>query len=107
MTRIVFEWASGERREIDVEPGAVLMHAALAEGIDGIVAECGGAAACGTCHVYADSRTLARLPSIESNEEAMLDFTAEPRQHDSRLSCQIRVTEDMDGAIFRIPARQL
>lgn len=106
MTRIVFENAAGTRREIDIKPGTVLMRAALAEGVDGIVAECGGAAACGTCHVHADACTLAKLPLMESNEEAMLDFTAEQREHDSRLSCQVVVTEDMEGAVFRIPAHQ-
>lgn len=107
MTRIVFESSNGERRDLDIEPGTVLMRAALAADVPGIVAECGGAAACGTCHVYVDAQTLAKLPQIESNEEAMLDFTAEPRRPDSRLSCQIVVTEAMDGAVFRIPEKQI
>jgi ferredoxin, 2Fe-2S len=106
MTRIVFEHADGVRREIDAKPGSVLMRAALTEGITGIVAECGGAAACGTCHVFVDACTLGKLPAMESNEEAMLDFTAEPRQPSSRLSCQVPVTADMEGAVFRIPSRQ-
>lgn len=107
MTRIVFESSNGERRELDIKPGTVLMRAALAEDVPGIIAECGGAGACGTCHVYVDAQTLAKLPHIESNEEAMLDFTAEPRRPDSRLSCQIVVTEDIDGAVFRIPEKQI
>ena len=82
------------------------MRVALEHDVEGIVAECGGAAACGTCHVYVDSTTLSKLPAPESNEEAMLDYTAEPRAANSRLSCQLKVTQDLDGAVFVIPETQ-
>lgn len=106
MPKIIFRTKSGESREIDAPVGSVLMREALANHIDGITAECGGAAACGTCHVYVDEATLARLPAPESNEEAMLDYTAEPRAPNSRLSCQLHVTAEMEGAVFVLPETQ-
>ena len=107
MTRIRFQSASGELREIDATPGVSVMRNALDHGIAGIIAECGGAAACGTCHVYVDGATLARLPAPESNEEAMLDFTAAARAANSRLSCQLIVGEALEGALFTLPHKQL
>lgn len=107
MTRIRFQLASGEVREIDATPGVSAMRNAIDQGIAGIVAECGGAAACGTCHVYVDGATLARLPAPESNEEAMLDFTAELRAATSRLSCQLVVSDALEGALFVLPQTQL
>ena len=106
MPRLVFNLPNGEVRELSAEIGNTVMRTAIAQGIDGIVAECGGAAACGTCHVYVDEATLAKLPAPESNEEAMLDYTAEPRAPNSRLSCQLKVTEELDGAVFTLPAQQ-
>lgn len=107
MTTLRFRLVSGEERVIDAPPGASVMRAALDHGVPGIVAECGGAAACGTCHVHVDAATLARLPAPESNEEAMLDFTATPRATDSRLSCQLIVSDALEGALFVLPATQL
>ena len=107
MTRIRLQAATGALREIDATPGVSVMRNALDHGITGIVAECGGAAACGTCHVYVDATTLARLPAPESNEEAMLDFTADPRAANSRLSCQLIVGEALEGALFTLPQNQL
>jgi 2Fe-2S ferredoxin len=106
MPRLIFKSSNGDKREISVEPGTTVMRAAITHNVDGIVAECGGAAACGTCHVYVDECTLAKLPAPESNEEAMLDYTAEPRAPNSRLSCQLKVTEELDGAVFVIPEKQ-
>ena len=107
MTRLRFRLPDGSERAIDATPGVSVMHSALDHGIPGIVAECGGAAACGTCHVHVDATTLARLPVPESNEEAMLDFTAEPRAPDSRLSCQLIVGDALEGALFVVPQTQL
>ena len=74
--------------------------------IDGIVAECGGACQCGTCHVYVDEMFLPRLNPIEENEDEMLNTTFSPRRPNSRLSCQIPVTKDLDGLIVRTPEAQ-
>jgi len=106
MPKLIFKLPNGEVRELSAEIGNTVMRTAIARGIDGIVAECGGAAACGTCHVYVDETFLAKLPAPESNEEAMLDFTAEPRKSNSRLSCQLKVTEELDGAVFTVPEKQ-
>lgn len=107
MTRLCFRLPDGSERTIEAAPGASVMRAALDAGVPGIVAECGGAVACGTCHVHVDAATLARLPVPESNEEAMLDFTAEPRAPDGRLSCQLVVSEALEGAVFTVPQTQL
>ena len=107
MPKITFITPDGERHELQAKLGSSVMHVAIDAGIDGIHAECGGAAACGTCHVYADEQILTRLVPPESNEEAMLDYTVEPRQPNSRLSCQLLITDDMEGAVFTIAARQV
>jgi len=103
MPKIIFRTKVGKSHEIDATVGSDVMKEALTHHVEGITAECGGAAACGTCHVYVDEATLARLPPPESTEEAMLDFTAEKRAINSRLSCQLRVTQEMDGAVFTLP----
>jgi 2Fe-2S ferredoxin len=82
------------------------MAAALKNGIDGILAECGGVCMCSTCHVYVDEKFFAKLPPAQDTEEAVLEIAAEERKPTSRLSCQIKVTNDLDGLIVRLPERQ-
>ena len=91
----------------DIDVGTSLMQAALAHGLDGIVAECGGSAMCATCHVFVDEADLERLPEMQSDEDEMLDGTAVPREHNSRLSCQIEITAELDGLLVRLPPEQL
>jgi 2Fe-2S ferredoxin len=86
--------------------GASLMKAALAAGIDGIAADCGGCLSCATCHVFVDAGWLAVLPPISADESAMLDMTATPRTPSSRLSCQIVLTPVMDGLRVTLPETQ-
>ena len=107
MPRITFIEPDGFRREIDAPLGITLMEAARQHGIRGIVAQCGGACACATCHVYIDAAWLAKvgLPAAGSQEASMLSFAA-VTQPDSRLSCQIPVTEALDGLILRMPEGQ-
>ena len=86
--------------------GTTVMAAALKNGIDGIVAECGGVCMCSTCHVFVDAGFFSRLPPASDTEEAVLDISAEERQPNSRLSCQIKITEDLEGLIVRMPEKQ-
>lgn len=105
MPKIVFTEPSGGRREIDAPLGITLMEAARQHGVQGVVAQCGGACACATCHVYVDPAWLARLEPREEMEEAMLETAWEPRDN-SRLSCQIHITADLNGMPVTVPQRQ-
>ncbi len=106
MPKVIYVSAKGDAREVEVPAGMTVMAAALKNGIDGIVAECGGVCMCSTCHVFVDERFFPRLSPANDTEEAVLDISAEERQPTSRLSCQIKVTDDLDGLIVRVPARQ-
>lgn len=101
-------YLTGDARTIiDVDAGASLMVAAVANGIEGIFGECGGNAMCATCHVFVEEGPLTSLPPISAAEEEMLDCTASPRRSNSRLSCQIPVTPELDGLVIRIAEEQL
>jgi 2Fe-2S ferredoxin len=105
MPRIVFNEPSGVRHEIEAPVGITLMEAAVQNGVQGIVAMCGGACACATCHVYVDSAWLAKLEPREEMEEGMLECAWQPRSN-SRLSCQIQVTASLDGLEVTVPQQQ-
>jgi len=105
MPKIVFTEPGGGRREIDAPLGITLMEAARQHGVQGVVAQCGGACACATCHVYIERSWLARLGPREEMEEAMLENAWEPRDN-SRLSCQIQITAELDGLEVTVPQRQ-
>jgi ferredoxin, 2Fe-2S len=105
MPKIVFTEPGGARREIDAPVGITLMEAARQHGIAGVVAQCGGACACATCHVYIDPAWLGKLEPREDMEEGMLEIAWEPRGN-SRLSCQIHITADLDGLQVTVPERQ-
>jgi 2Fe-2S ferredoxin len=87
--------------------GLSVMQTALNEGIDGIVAECGGALVCATCHVYVDEQFRALLPPIGPMEDALLDGVASERREGSRLSCQLILSEALDGLRVELPEAQL
>ncbi|MEU9673593.1 MULTISPECIES: 2Fe-2S iron-sulfur cluster-binding protein [Streptomyces] len=106
MPKITYVAVDGTERSVDVPFGTSVMRGAVFNDIDGIVAQCGGNAQCATCHVYVDETTLDKLEPAEQNEEYMLDFTACPRQPNSRLSCQLSVTSTLDGLIVHLPERQ-
>ncbi|WP_262313443.1 2Fe-2S iron-sulfur cluster-binding protein [Acidiphilium sp. AL] len=91
---------------IEVAVGLNVMLGAIQNNVDGIDAECGGCLSCATCHVYVEPDYVTRLPPPEPDEAEMLDVTATPRRPTSRLSCQITVTQDLDGLIVQIPERQ-
>jgi len=106
MPKVIYVSHTGDRKEIDVPVGTTVMAAALKNGIDGIVAECGGVCMCSTCHVFVDEAFLGKLPPTTDTEEAVLEIAAIERQPNSRLSCQIKVTEDLDGLIVVMPEKQ-
>jgi 2Fe-2S ferredoxin len=105
MATVVFIEPSGARREIRAPDGITLMEVARQHGIEGIVAQCGGACACATCHVYVDPGWLDKLEPREDMEEGMLESAWQPRAN-SRLSCQIHIAPALDGLKVTVPARQ-
>ncbi|MEM8591709.1 MAG: 2Fe-2S iron-sulfur cluster-binding protein [Pseudomonadota bacterium] len=107
MAKIVYVEPSGAEHEVDVAPGRTLMEGARSGNVPGIAADCGGACACSTCHVYVDDSWVGRLPPADELEEDMLDFAYAPQPGRSRLTCQITVTEEMDGLKVELPERQL
>ncbi len=107
MPTVTFIHANGQQERVDAGDGESAMLAATKHGLDGIVAECGGNAMCATCHVYVDEDWLARLPSLGDEEDALLDGAAAERLANSRLSCQIKLTSELDGLVLRLPERQI
>lgn len=105
MAKITYIEHSGTEHEMEVPAGWSVMEGAVKNGIPGIEADCGGACACATCHVYVDRDWFAKTGEISAMEESMLEF-AEDVEENSRLSCQIRVTEDLDGLTVRMPKNQ-
>ena len=106
MPQVIFINPDGSRRAIEVPLGWSLMEAAVQNDVQGIVAECGGGCACATCHVIVDSAWNARLPAHSEHENDMLECTAVPREATSRLSCQLKMTAELDGILIQVPARQ-
>jgi 2Fe-2S ferredoxin len=107
MPRAIFISPDGSSTEVDVATGNSLMHAATAHGIDGIVGDCGGAMSCATCHVFVEASFAPMLPEPSTSEAQMLDYTAAPRQANSRLSCQLVMTTELDGLTVYIADPQL
>ena len=107
MPKIVYVHPNGSRDELEVPVGTSVMQAAILNSIDGIVAECGGSAMCATCHVYVEEGDLGRTPKMEDAENEMLEFTACDRKSNSRLSCQLVVSADMDGLVVHLPDTQV
>ena len=96
MPKIIYRVEGGSVMEVEVESGHTVMEGAIDNNVPGVVAECGGACACATCHCYIDESWLDRLPAMDDMEDAMLD-SAQDRRNNSRLTCQIEVTDDLDG----------
>jgi 2Fe-2S ferredoxin len=107
MTRVTFVEPDGSEHVLDVTAGTSLMQVAVSAGLSGIVAECGGAAMCATCHVYVDPPDLDKLPPATSIENEMLEATACERRDNSRLSCQIQARPDLDSLRVVFPEQQL
>jgi 2Fe-2S ferredoxin len=107
VARIRYKYPDGTSREVDVPAGRSVMLGATTNGLPGIEADCGGALACATCHVYVDSDWVAKVPAPEQQESDMLQGTAAQLRPNSRLSCQIVVTPALDGLTVEVPDRQL
>ena len=101
MPTITYITVDGVRHSVNVENGYSVMEGAINNNIDGIVAECGGACACATCHAYIDESWLDKLAPMDDMEDSMLDAAFE-RQDNSRLTCQIEVSDDLDGLIVQV-----
>ncbi|CDX19580.1 2Fe-2S iron-sulfur cluster-binding protein [Mesorhizobium sp.] len=105
MTKLTFIANDGTQFDVDAENGSTVMENAIRNAVPGIEAECGGACACATCHVYVDEAWTAEVGEPEAMEEDMLDFAYDVRPN-SRLSCQIKVRDALDGLVVRVPERQ-
>lgn len=106
MPKITYLEADGAKHVVDLAIGKTVMEGARDNGVPGIVADCGGACACSTCHVYVDPDWVDRLPQKGAMEADMLDFAIDPDPETSRLSCQIKVDESLEGLVVRIPEEQ-
>ena len=105
MTKINYITHNNETHTIEVQNGLTVMEGAVQNDIPGIDADCGGGMACATCHVYVKEEWLDKLPIKEDGEEDMLDMAFEPKKN-SRLSCQLVVSDDLNGLIVNIPSKQ-
>ena len=105
MAKITYITHDNQNHTIDVQNGLTVMEGAVQNDIPGIDADCGGGMACATCHVYVNDKWFDKLPAKEDGEEDMLDMAFEPKKN-SRLSCQIIVSDELDGLIVNIPSKQ-
>ena len=105
MAKITFIQPDGKSQTVDAVPGNTVMEAAKLNSIAGIEAECGGACACATCHVYIDAAWRDKAGKPGDMEEDMLDFAFDVRE-ESRLACQIKVTAELDGLVVKVPEKQ-
>ena len=106
MPHVTYIAQDGKETTLDIPVGTSVMQAAVMNGVDGIVAECGGSCMCATCHVYVRDDQLAQTPPMGADEDAMLEGTASPRRPNSRLSCQLVVSPEMEGLVVNLPETQ-
>ena len=106
MTKIIFINSKGERKSIDIQNGLTVMEGAVQNNIPGIDADCGGGMACATCHVYVKEDWFDKVNKKNEGEDDMLDQAFEPKKN-SRLSCQITVSDEIDGLIVHLPTKQI
>ena len=106
MPKITYIESSGKTKTIEVQKGLSVMEGAIQNNIPGIDADCGGGMACATCHVYVKEEWFNKLNKAEDSEQDMIDMAFEPKKN-SRLSCQIIVTEELDGLIVTTPSKQI
>jgi 2Fe-2S ferredoxin len=107
MPSITYIHPDGTEEEVQADAGTSVMMAAVTHDVDGIVAECGGSLMCATCHVYVDDAFAGRLPDVSPDEDEMLEAAASERLPTSRLSCQIELTDELDGLVVRLPEAQI
>lgn len=107
MINIIFKQVDGQEMHVAAKPGDSVMQIAVAHGVPGVIGECGGSLACATCHCYVEAEWLAQLEAISQSEDDMLDCAMAERRPESRLTCQLSVTEAMDGLILHVPGENL
>ncbi|MEU1511423.1 2Fe-2S iron-sulfur cluster-binding protein [Streptomyces sp. NPDC005811] len=107
MPTVIFRSPDGTEQKVTAVSGTVLMQAAVSHGVPGIVAECGGNASCATCHVYLDPARSGPAGPPNDVEDEMLDFTAAERRPTSRLSCQVVLSDALDGLVVHVPEEQV
>lgn len=105
MVRIIYQSHDGVRREVEGDIGASVMETAITNGVPGIDANCGGACSCATCHVFVEPHWASTVGAPNPMEQGMLEFVDDV-QPNSRLSCQIRITLELDGLVVTTPAEQ-
>ncbi len=106
MPQVTFVHPDGKRQDVAARAGISVMRAAIEQNVPGIEAECGGACACGTCHVYIDGDDLARVPAALAPEQEMLQAVADELRPASRLSCQIKLSDALEGLVVHLPQKQ-
>ncbi|MET3524659.1 2Fe-2S iron-sulfur cluster-binding protein [Mesorhizobium abyssinicae] len=106
MVKVTYIEHNGRVHDVDVPHGTTVMEGARDHGIPGIEADCGGACSCATCHALVEQSWIAKLPAKQPMEQDMLDFAYQTDPARSRLTCQIRVNETLDGLVLRLPERQ-
>ena len=106
MARITFIQPDGSAATVEVETGLTVMEGAIENDITGVIAQCGGSCSCSTCHCYVADDWITALSPPEEEETGLIEFAWEPRES-SRLTCQIRVTDELDGLVLHVPAEQL
>jgi len=107
MARITYVEHNGTEHVVEVANGLTVMEGARDNNIPGIEADCGGACACSTCHVYVDAAWVDKLPAKDDMEEDMLDFAYQPDPATSRLTCQLKVSDALDGLRVKMPVKQI
>ncbi len=103
MPNITYIEPNGTAKTFDLPMGATLMEGAVQNGVQGIVAECGGSCMCATCHIYVEEEFVDLLPEMEEEEDEMLEGATAERKPNSRLGCQVRATNKLEGLVVRIP----
>lgn len=106
MPAVTLVHPDGHEEVLDVPVGTSIMQAAVSQGVAGIVGECGGSAMCATCHVYVEADWLGQMPELLSTEDEMLECTVSERLAESRLSCQIKMSDALAGLRLRLPEAQ-
>ena len=105
MPKITYIEHNGKSHKLEVANGLTVMEGAIQNNIPGIDADCGGSCACATCHIYINEKWFDKIPNKENAEEDMLDMAYEPKKF-SRLSCQLTVTNELDGLVVKMPLKQ-
>jgi 2Fe-2S ferredoxin len=105
MPKIIYIEFSGKEHHIEIPVGYSIMEGAVKNSVPGIDADCGGSCACATCHVYVDEKFINKIPKAQESEQDMIDFVVNPKNN-SRLSCQLMITDELDGIVVRMPEKQ-